>query len=64
MITVIYDGKNGLYRSEIDHYRHISSVRVFDWVEITIDVSQEISAWRFNWYANCQIFHNSENNND
>jgi predicted DCC family thiol-disulfide oxidoreductase YuxK len=39
MITVFYDGKCGLCRREIDHYKHIAPQDVFEWVDITIDPS-------------------------
>lgn len=39
MITVFYDGKCGLCRREIAHYKRIAPVGVFDWVDITIDES-------------------------
>lgn len=37
MITVFYDGKCGLCRREIEHYKHIAPVRVFEWVDITVN---------------------------
>lgn len=37
MITVFYDGKCGLCRREIDHYKHIAPEGVFEWVDITVD---------------------------
>lgn len=39
MITVFYDGKCGLCRREIDHYKHIAPQDVFEWVDITVDAS-------------------------
>ena len=39
MISVFYDGKCGLCRREIDHYKRIAPVGVFDWVDITVDTS-------------------------
>ena len=39
MITVFYDGKCGLCRREIEHYKRIASEGVFEWVDITIDAS-------------------------
>jgi predicted DCC family thiol-disulfide oxidoreductase YuxK len=36
MITVFYDGKCGLCRREIEHYKRIASVGIFEWVDITI----------------------------
>jgi predicted DCC family thiol-disulfide oxidoreductase YuxK len=38
-ITVFYDGKCGLCRREIEHYKRIAPVDVFDWVDITVDSS-------------------------
>ena len=35
MITVFYDGKCGLCSKEINHYRQISHVGIFDWQDIT-----------------------------
>ena len=37
MITVFYDGKCGLCRREIEHYKLISPEGVFEWMDITID---------------------------
>jgi predicted DCC family thiol-disulfide oxidoreductase YuxK len=39
MITVFYDGKCGLCRREIDHYKHIAPQGVFEWVDITVDAN-------------------------
>lgn len=39
MIRVFYDGKCGLCRREIEHYKRIAPVGVFDWVDITVDAS-------------------------
>ena len=39
MIRVFYDGKCGLCRREIEHYKRIAPVGVFDWVDITGDAS-------------------------
>jgi predicted DCC family thiol-disulfide oxidoreductase YuxK len=39
MIKVFYDGKCGLCRREIEHYKRIAPVGVFDWVDITVDAS-------------------------
>lgn len=39
MITVFYDGKCGLCRREIGHYRKIAPEDVFQWVDITVDAS-------------------------
>jgi predicted DCC family thiol-disulfide oxidoreductase YuxK len=36
MITVFYDGKCGLCRREIEHYKRIAANDVFEWVDITI----------------------------
>lgn len=36
MISVFYDGKCGLCRREIGHYRRIAPLGVFDWVDITV----------------------------
>jgi predicted DCC family thiol-disulfide oxidoreductase YuxK len=38
MITVFYDGKCGLCRSEIEHYQRIAPLGVFEWVDITVNV--------------------------
>lgn len=35
MITVFYDGKCGLCSKEINHYRKIAPVGIFDWQDIT-----------------------------
>jgi predicted DCC family thiol-disulfide oxidoreductase YuxK len=35
MITVFYDGKCGLCRREIEHYKRIAHQGIFDWVDIT-----------------------------
>lgn len=35
MITVYYDGKCGLCRREIDHYKKIEPKGVFNWVDLT-----------------------------
>ena len=35
MITVFYDGKCGLCSKEINHYRKVAPVGVFDWQDIT-----------------------------
>jgi predicted DCC family thiol-disulfide oxidoreductase YuxK len=40
MITVFYDGKCGLCRREIDHYKQITPADVFDWQDITADASR------------------------
>jgi predicted DCC family thiol-disulfide oxidoreductase YuxK len=37
MITVFYDGKCGLCRREIEHYKHVAPQGVFIWQDITID---------------------------
>lgn len=39
MIKVFYDGKCGLCRREIGHYKRIAPVGVFEWVDITVDAS-------------------------
>lgn len=39
MISVFYDGKCGMCRREIDHYKRIAPKGVFKWVDITIDRS-------------------------
>ena len=39
MITVFYDGKCGLCRREIEHYKRIAPAGVFEWVDITVDNS-------------------------
>lgn len=39
MITVFYDGKCGLCRREIEHYKRIAPAGVFEWVDITVDAS-------------------------
>ena len=39
MIRVFYDGKCGLCRREIEHYKRIAPEGVFDWVDITVDAS-------------------------
>jgi predicted DCC family thiol-disulfide oxidoreductase YuxK len=36
MITVFYDGKCGLCRREIEHYKRIAPAGVFQWVDITL----------------------------
>ena len=36
MITVFYDGKCGLCRREIEHYKKIAPPEVFAWQDITI----------------------------
>ena len=35
MITVYYDGKCGLCRREIEHYKKIQPPGVFEWVDLT-----------------------------
>jgi len=39
MISVFYDGKCGLCRREIAHYKRIAPDGVFDWVDITVDAT-------------------------
>jgi len=39
MTRVFYDGKCGLCRGEIEYYKRIAPVGVFDWVDITDDAS-------------------------
>lgn len=39
MISVFYDGKCGLCRKEIEHYKRIAPAAVFEWVDITVDTS-------------------------
>jgi predicted DCC family thiol-disulfide oxidoreductase YuxK len=39
MIKVFYDGKCGLCRREIEHYKRIAPEGVFDWCDITIDAA-------------------------
>jgi predicted DCC family thiol-disulfide oxidoreductase YuxK len=39
MITVFYDGKCGLCRREITHYKRTAPEGVFKWVDITVDKS-------------------------
>ncbi|MBA4275008.1 MAG: DUF393 domain-containing protein [Alphaproteobacteria bacterium] len=39
MITVFYDGKCGLCRREIAHYKKTAPEGVFDWVDITTDTT-------------------------
>lgn len=36
MIAVFYDGKCGLCRREIEHYKRIAPEGVFEWVDITV----------------------------
>lgn len=36
MITVFYDGKCGLCRREIEHYKRVAPKGVFAWVDITV----------------------------
>jgi len=38
-ITVFYDGKCGLCRSEIEHYKRIAPEGIFIWQDITIDAA-------------------------
>lgn len=40
MITVFYDGKCGLCRREIEHYKRIAPKGVFNWQDITLDASK------------------------
>ena len=44
MITVYYDGKCGLCRREINHYKRVAPSGVFNWQDITVNPSvvQEI----------------------
>lgn len=44
MIRIFYDGKCGLCRREIDHYKRVAPEGVFEWVDITVDpsVTQQI----------------------
>ena len=37
MITVFYDGKCGLCRREIAHYKRIAPAGIFSWIDITVD---------------------------
>ena len=39
MILVFYDGKCGLCRREIEHYKRIAPVDVFNWVDVTVNPS-------------------------
>lgn len=39
MITVFYDGKCGLCTKEINYYRKIAPVGVFDWQDITVSMA-------------------------
>lgn len=39
MITVFYDGRCGLCRREIAHYRRIAPAGAFDWQDITVDAA-------------------------
>jgi len=39
MITVFYDGKCGLCRREIDHYRRVAPKNIFVWQDITMDAT-------------------------
>jgi predicted DCC family thiol-disulfide oxidoreductase YuxK len=39
MITVFYDGKCGLCRREIEHYKHVAAPGIFIWQDITTDAS-------------------------
>lgn len=39
MITVFYDGKCGLCRREIEHYKHIAPEGIFIWQDITANAS-------------------------
>jgi predicted DCC family thiol-disulfide oxidoreductase YuxK len=39
MITVFYDGKCGICRREIEHYKHVAPQGVFIWQDITTDAS-------------------------
>ena len=39
MITVFYDGKCGLCRREIEHYKRIAPEGIFIWQDITTDAS-------------------------
>ena len=36
MITVFYDGKCGLCKREIEHYKNIARKDIFDWIDITV----------------------------
>lgn len=40
MVTVFYDGQCGLCSKEINHYRKIAAEGVFDWQDLTEDVSK------------------------
>jgi len=39
MITVFYDGKCGLCRREIEHYKRIAPKDIFIWQDITVDAA-------------------------
>ncbi|MFT7099466.1 MAG: putative DCC family thiol-disulfide oxidoreductase YuxK [Rickettsiales bacterium] len=40
MIKVFYDGKCGLCRKEIEHYKRIAPENIFIWIDITKNSSQ------------------------
>jgi predicted DCC family thiol-disulfide oxidoreductase YuxK len=40
MISVFYDGKCGMCRKEITHYKRIAPENVFNWIDITVDASK------------------------
>ena len=43
LITVFYDGKCGLCNKEIDHYRKISPVGIFNWQDITTSNNADLT---------------------
>ena len=37
MLKVLYDGKCGICRKEINYYQGIANPELFDWIDVTVD---------------------------
>ena len=60
MIRVFYDGKCGLCRREIEHYRRVAPEAVFLWVDITID-SAELEKLGVSYADGLKLLHAEDN---
>jgi predicted DCC family thiol-disulfide oxidoreductase YuxK len=62
VITVFYDGKCGLCRREITHYRNIAPEGIFEWVDITVTPA-EFNALGFSLSEGLKALHVRDNEN-
>jgi predicted DCC family thiol-disulfide oxidoreductase YuxK len=63
MIKVFYDGKCGLCRREIEHYKSIAPQFVFNWVDITVDKSA-LEKLGINYVDGLKLLHAKDEHGD